>query len=116
MAIKRYETNKRWSRAVVHNGVVYFCGQVAKELVPDVAEQTRTTLEKIDELLASVGSDKSKILSATIYLKDITTFKEMNEVWDNWVPEGCAPARACIEGAATNPKELVEILIIAAVD
>jgi enamine deaminase RidA (YjgF/YER057c/UK114 family) len=116
MTITRYETNQRWSKAVVHNGTVYFCGQVAKELVPDVAEQTRTTLEKIDDLLTSVGSDKSKIISATIYLKDITTFKEMNEVWDSWVPEGCAPARACIEGAATNPDELVEICIIAAVD
>jgi enamine deaminase RidA (YjgF/YER057c/UK114 family) len=116
MDIKRYETNKRWSRAVVHNKTAYFCGQVAKELVADIKEQTRTTLEKIDTLLESVGSDKTKILSATIYLKDISMFNGMNEVWDNWVAEGLAPARACVQAQMSNPDELVEISIIAAVE
>lgn len=115
MDIKRIEANKRWSKAVIHNNVAYFCGQVAEELVPDVTEQTKTTLKKIDDLLASVGSDRKKILSATIYIKDISMLNEMNEVWDNWVPEGYAPARACIIADTTDPMQWVEIVVVAAV-
>lgn len=115
MDIKRYETKKRMSRAVAHNGTVYFCGQVAKEYVDDVKEQTKTTLEKIDELLESVGSNKEKVLSATVYIKDMSLFAEMNEVWDSWVPEGHAPARACVEAKMAREEILVEISIIAAV-
>ena len=87
MDIKRLGVNKRWSNIVIHNGVAYFCGQVAEKLVPDVTEQTKSTLKKIDDLLASIGSDRTKILSATIYIKESSMLKEMNEVWDNWVPE-----------------------------
>ncbi|PAB59035.1 RidA family protein [Anaeromicrobium sediminis] len=115
MEIKRYETKKRMSRAVVHNGTVYFCGQVAKEYVDDIKEQTRTTLEKVDELLESVGSDRTKILSATVYIKDMSLFADMNEIWDNWVPEGHAPARACVEAKMAREEILVEVSVVAAV-
>ena len=115
MSIKRLETSQRMSRAVIHNGTVYFCGQVAKDYEADITGQTRTTLEKLDALLESVGSDKTKLLSATIYLKNMNGFQAMNAVWDAWVPEGHAPARACVEAAMASPKLLVEISLIAAV-
>ncbi len=115
MTIKRQETKKRMSRAVIHNGTVYFCGQVAKDSTKGITEQTITTLEKIDELLASVGSTREDILSTTIYLNKMADFKAMNEVWDNWVPEGHAPARACVEAAMARPELLVELSVIAAV-
>lgn len=115
MSIKRLETSQRMSRAVIHNGTVYFCGQVAKDYDADITGQTRTTLEKLDALLESVGSDKTKLLSATIYIKNMDDFQAMNAVWDAWVPEGHAPARACVEAAMARPQLLVEISLIAAV-
>lgn len=115
MSIKRLETSQRMSRGVIHNGTVYFCGQVAKDYDADITGQTRTTLEKLDALLESVGSDKTKLLSATIYIKNMDDFQAMNAVWDAWVPEGHAPARACVEAAMASPKLLVEISLIAAV-
>lgn len=115
MEIKRHETEQRMSRAVVHNNTIYLCGQVAKDSTKGMAEQTMTTLEEIDELLENVGSHKNKILSATIYVKDMTLFEEMNGVWDNWVNEGFAPARACVEAKMAEEELLVEISVIAAV-
>lgn len=115
MSISRYETSARMSRVVVHNQTAYLCGQVAEDRSAGIAEQTRTMLAKVDTLLASVGSDRQQILSATIYLKDMSLFAEMNSVWDNWVPSGFAPARACVEAAMASPELLVEISVIAAV-
>lgn len=114
MTIQRFETKPRMSRAVIHNHTVYLCGQVAKDSAADITEQTRTTLEKIDELLASVGSSKEKLLSVTIYVKTMDDFQAMNAVWDAWVPEGLAPARACVEAAMARPELLVEMSVIAA--
>ncbi len=113
--IIRKETNQRMSRIVIHNETVYLCGQVAKEMVPDVGQQTRTMLEKVDELLASVGTDKTAILSATLYLKEMKDFAGMNEAWEAWVPEGHAPARACVEARMSHDEILVEVSIIASV-
>jgi len=115
MDIQRFETKQRMSRAVIHNNTVYLCGQVAKDADADMAEQTRTTLEKIDELLASVGTDKSRLLSVTIYVNDMAQFQEMNAVWDAWVPEGLAPARACVQAQMARPELRVEMSVIAAV-
>ncbi len=114
MEIKRFETQKRMSRAVVHNNTVYLCGQVAKDSTKGIKEQTITTLEKVDELLESVGSNRDKILSATIYIKDMSMFQEMNDVWDNWVNEGFAPARACVEARMAREELLVEVSVVAA--
>lgn len=115
MSITRYETSTRMSRVVVHNQTAYLCGQVAEDRSAGIEEQTRTMLAKVDTLLASVGSDRQQILSATIYLKDMSLFAEMNSVWDSWVPSGFAPARACVEAALASPELLVEISVIAAV-
>lgn len=113
--IERKETKQRMSRAVIHNGTVYFCGQVAKDSTKDITHQTTTMLEKVDELLESVGSSREKLLSATIYVKTMDDFKAMNEVWDNWVPDGHAPARACVEASMAREELLVEISVVAAV-
>ncbi len=114
--IIRQETTPRMSRAVIYNGTVFFCGQVAKEMVPEVKSQTATTLEKIDRLLESAGSDRKSILSATVYLKNMADFNDMNEVWDAWIPPGHAPARACVEARMARDEILVEISMIAAVN
>jgi len=115
MDIKRFETKPRMSRAVIYNNTVYLCGQVAKDASKGITEQTATTLEKVEELLESVGSHKDKILSATIYIKDMNDFAGMNAVWDHWVTPGMAPARACVQATMAREELLVEISIIAAV-
>jgi len=116
MEIIRKETKKRMSRTVIHNGTVYFCGQVAKDTSQDITHQTKTTLEKVDELLKSVGATRKDILSTTIYIKSMQDFKKMNEVWDNWVPEGYAPARACVQASMAREEILIELSVIAAVN
>ncbi|TPE53384.1 RidA family protein [Maribrevibacterium harenarium] len=115
MSIQRYETGARMSRVVVHNNTAYLCGQVAEDRNADITHQTQTMLAKVDDLLASVGSDREHILSATIYLKDMSLFADMNAVWDNWVPAGFAPARACVQAQMASPELLVEISVIAAI-
>lgn len=115
MAINRMETQKRMSRIVIHNDTVYLCGQVAADADKDIKEQTRTMLDKVEDLLEKSGSDKEHMLSATIYIKTMDLFAQMNEVWDNWVPEGHAPARACVEASMARQELLVEISVIAAV-
>ena len=114
MTIERYQTNARMSRVVVHNQTVYLCGQVAEDRNADITDQTRTMLAKVDQLLESVGSNREKLLSATVYLKDMADFAGMNAVWDDWVPAGHAPARACVEAAMAAPELRVEISVIAA--
>jgi enamine deaminase RidA (YjgF/YER057c/UK114 family) len=113
--IKRAEIGPRMSQAVSHGNTVYLAGQVAQRKPGgSVTEQTTDILAKVDELLAGAGSDKTKLLSATIWLTDIGTFAEMNKVWDAWVAEGCTPARACVEAKLASPGYNVEIAIIAA--
>lgn len=112
MTIERFETGKRMSQAVVHGGLVFLAGQVA--LGASVDEQTRNILDQIDMLLDRAGSDRTKILSATIWLADMSTFAEMNAVWDAGVPEGHAPARATVEAKLAAPEFAVEIAVIAA--
>jgi len=112
--IERLDTANRMSKAVIHNNTVYFCGQVAKDIPADIANQTMTTLEKIEDLLDRVGSDKSKLLSVTVYIADMKYFSAMNEVWDAWVEPGTAPARACVEAKMARPELLVEMSVIAA--
>jgi enamine deaminase RidA (YjgF/YER057c/UK114 family) len=115
MAITRMETKQRMSRIVIHNDTIYLCGQVAEDAEKGIQEQTRTMLDKVDVLLEQAGSDRKHILSATIYLKNMDLFTEMNEIWDKWVPEGYAPARACVEASMAREELLVEISVIAAV-
>jgi enamine deaminase RidA (YjgF/YER057c/UK114 family) len=114
MSIARSQTNSRMSQLVIHNSTVYLSGQVANDRKADISVQTQQVLDKIDVLLNEAGSDKSKILSAQIWLANIGHFSAMNEIWDAWVPEGNAPARACIEARLAAPDLLVEIGITAA--
>lgn len=114
MTIKRKETKKRMSKVVIHNETIYLCGQVAEDATKGIQEQTKTMLDKVDVLLEQSGSDKEHILSATIYIKSTDHFTEMNEIWDSWVPEGHAPARACVQASMAREELLVEISVIAA--
>ncbi|MEH6530861.1 MAG: RidA family protein [Photobacterium frigidiphilum] len=111
--IERLETGARMSRIVKHNGTIYLCGQVCKDATQGIKEQTETMLEKVEALLEQAGSDKEHMLSATLYIKDMKDFAEMNAVWDSWVPEGHAPARACVEASMARDVLLVEISVIA---
>lgn len=115
MSIKRLKAGPRMSQAVVHGSTVYLAGQVAGDPVPDVKKQTQQILAEIDALLASAGTDKTKLLSATIWLADIRTFADMNAVWDGWVSPGNTPARATVEAKLAGPQYLVEIGVIAAI-
>ncbi|SHJ79090.1 Enamine deaminase RidA, house cleaning of reactive enamine intermediates, YjgF/YER057c/UK114 family [Rubritalea squalenifaciens DSM 18772] len=114
MPIERQETKQRMSRIVKHNGTIYLCGQVCADASKDIREQTQTMLDKVDALLLQAGSDRQNMLSATVYLRDMKDFAAMNEVWDAWVPEGHAPARACVEARMARPELLVEVSVIAA--
>lgn len=115
MSIKRIGAGARMSKAVVHGGVVYTAGQVADAAKGgSVADQTREILGLIDTILEEAGSDKSKILSATIYLADIATFSELNSIWDAWVDKSAPPARATVEARLVAPDYKVEIAVIAA--
>ena len=115
MQIVRQDVSTRMSSIVIHNGTVYLCGQVAKDKMTDISTQTHTMLEEVDALLLQAGSQRDHILSATIYLKNMQDYDAMNQVWDNWVPTGHAPARACVQAAIAEPEYLVEVSIIAAV-
>lgn len=116
MTIKRLETNDRMSQAVIHGDTVYLAGQVAlKAPGASVAEQTRAILDQIDALLAEAGTDKSKALTATIWLTSMDDFAEMNSVWDEWSKGGNAPCRAAVESPRlASPDFTVEIGLIAA--
>lgn len=114
MQISRHQTSERMSRVVIHGETIYLCGQVAKDDAADIKGQTLTTLEKVGELLQSVGSDKSRLLTVTVYLADMAYFKQMNEVWDAWMTPGAAPARACVEASLARPELLVEMSVTAA--
>jgi enamine deaminase RidA (YjgF/YER057c/UK114 family) len=113
MTLQRFETNARMSQMVIHNETIYLAGQVG-DSSGDIAEQTRSMLVKVDKLLAEAGSDKTKILQATIWVANMGDFAKMNEVWDQWVPEGHSPGRACCEARLATPEYKVEIIIIAA--
>ncbi|HYF55346.1 MAG TPA: RidA family protein [Salinarimonas sp.] len=113
--IQRFEPGPRMSNAVAHGGLVFTAGQVAERARgASVTEQTRDVLAFIDEALADAGTDKTRLLSAQIWLTDISTFGEMNAVWDAWVAPGCAPARATVEAKLANPDFKVEIMVVAA--
>ena len=111
--IKRIGIGKRMSEAAVCNGIVWVAGQVGTP-GDSVADQTRTCLAEVDRILAEAGSDKTRILSAQIWLADIGSFAEMNAVWDEWVPQGNTPARATGEARLATPDYKVEVIVTAA--
>ena len=114
--IERLHSGPRMSKIVRHGGVVYLCGQTASgvEGLVDVAAQTSEMLDRVERLLIEAGSDKARILAATIHLKDMTDFAAMNAVWEAWLPQGAAPARTTVEARLASDKLLVEITVTAA--
>jgi enamine deaminase RidA (YjgF/YER057c/UK114 family) len=112
--ITRIGLGARMSEAAVYNGVAYLAGQVGTP-GGDVTQQTKDALAEVDRILALAGSDKTRILSAQIWLADIATFAQMNAVWDAWVPQGHTPARATGESKLATPDYLVEVIVVAAV-
>jgi enamine deaminase RidA (YjgF/YER057c/UK114 family) len=112
--IERINPGKRFCAAVVHGSTVYLAGQVASDPAADLKAQARDVLAQIDRLLGELGSSKSRLLSATIYLADMADFGAMNEVWDAWVPQGAMPARATVQATLARPEYKIEIQAIAA--
>ena len=114
MSIQRFHVGPRLSEMAVHNGTIYLAGQVAEDASQDISGQTRQILAAIDKLLAEVGSDKTQILSTTIYIADMADFAGMNTAWDAWVVPGATPPRATVEASLAKPGYKVEIQLIAA--
>ncbi|MEH6825164.1 MAG: RidA family protein [Motiliproteus sp.] len=112
--IKRQLSNARMSQIVSYNATVYLAGQVAKDPSQDMADQTRQILAQIDSLLEQAGTDKSRLLSANIWVSDIREFQSMNEIWDAWVDKQNPPVRACVEARLARPELRVEIQVVAA--
>jgi enamine deaminase RidA (YjgF/YER057c/UK114 family) len=113
--IRRIVTNRRRGRAVVYNGLIFVGGQAADDRSQDIRGQTKQALEKIDKVLADAGSDKTRILSAQIWLQNIARdFAGMNEIWDAWIGSDASPARATAQCEMGAPDVLVEIIITAA--
>lgn len=111
--IERMETGQRMSKIVKHGGVAYLCGQVGAG--ESIIDQTQDCLARVDALLKQAGSSREHILQATIWVADMADFAQMNAVWDAWVPEGHAPARACGEAKLARPELKVEVIVTAAV-
>lgn len=115
MSIQHLHTQARFSEVTIHNGVVYLAGQLASDFSGDILQQTKETFAAIDQFLADADSDKSRILSATIYLKDIEKdYAAFNSVWDQWMSDVKAAPRTCLEAKLYHPDVLVEITIVAA--
>jgi enamine deaminase RidA (YjgF/YER057c/UK114 family) len=114
--IKRIGVAARYSDLVIHGNTAYFSGYVPEtSLGQSVTEQTRDVLAQIEQSLTEIGSDKSKLLQATIWLTDMASYDEMNAVWDAWVVTGHTPARACVQARLANPDYALEIQVVAAV-
>jgi enamine deaminase RidA (YjgF/YER057c/UK114 family) len=114
-SINRVGVAARYSDLVIHGDKAYFSGYVPETSIgQSVTEQTRDILGQIEQSLAEIGSDKSRLLQATIWLKDMSSYDEMNAVWDAWVVKGETPARACVESKLADPDYALEIQVIAA--
>jgi len=112
--IERIDQSARRSRALIHNGIVYLSGQVPDDRSVDVAGQTRQVLAKVDELLEEAGTDKTRVLTAQIWLRTMDDFASMNAVWDAWVTPGRTPTRCCGKVELNDPHCRVEIVVTAA--
>ena len=110
--VERIGVGPHLSHAAIYNGVVYLSGVVSPG--KSVRQQTKNILERVDKLLAAAGTDKTKLLSVTIWLADMRSFEDMNSVWDKWIPAGATPARATVEAKLASPAYAVEIGLIAA--
>ncbi len=115
MSIQRFDVGPRMSEMAVHNGTVYLAGQIAEDGSQDITGQTQQVLAAIDKLLARAGSDKSKIMRAQNYIKDLADFAAMNAVWEAWVVPGHTPPRATVQANLARPEWKIEMVVTAAV-
>ncbi|MEG0821076.1 MAG: RidA family protein [Burkholderiaceae bacterium] len=113
-SIRRLHCGPRMSEAVIYNGMVYLAGQVAEDAEQDITGQTEQVLSAIDALLAEAGTDKSRLLTAQIFIKDLADFPAMNTVWEQWVVPGNTPTRATVKADLARPGWKVEIVVTAA--
>ena len=114
MTIEHSDSGNILSRATIHNGIIYVCGHTADDKSLDAKGQTEQILSKIDDRLAKCGSDKSKLLMATIYLSNMDDKQKMNEAWTAWLGSLKRPARACVGAPLGSAETLVEIVVSAA--
>ncbi|HEV7254748.1 MAG TPA: RidA family protein [Mesorhizobium sp.] len=114
MTIERLEDGPRFCRVLKHNGTVYLAGMTADDLSGDTTHQTRQVLAKIDRHLAAAGADKTKLLTATVWLRDIADFEMMNAAWDAWIDRSAMPVRATVEARLAGDGYRVEIMVTAA--
>jgi enamine deaminase RidA (YjgF/YER057c/UK114 family) len=114
MSIVRHGVTRRYADSVVHGGTVYLV-EVPPDLDADITAQTAGLLASAERLLGQAGSDRSRLLMVTIYLADMADYAAMNAIWDDWLPGGCAPARACVEARLADPRMRVEMVFTAAV-
>ncbi|WP_154124962.1 RidA family protein [Grimontia hollisae] len=114
MKIHRINPTNRWSDVTVFNGIAHFVEVPESDLNADIKGQTEQVLAQAEEMLASVGSDKTRILSVTIYITDFDNLPALNAVWDNWFEPGTAPSRACVKAELGDPDYLVEMAFVAA--
>jgi enamine deaminase RidA (YjgF/YER057c/UK114 family) len=115
MTIERLVDGPRFCRALTHNGTLYLSGMTADDLTGDTTAQTRDVLAKIDGFLAKAGTDKTRVLSAVVWLRDIADFEKMNAAWDAWIDKNAMPVRATIEARLAGDDYRVEIMVTAAV-
>lgn len=114
MTIQRFDNGSRFCRVLSYNGTVYLAGMTADDTDGNVVAQTQAVLGKIDHFLAMAGSDKTKLLSAVIWLRDIADFDKMNMVWDRWIDRSALPVRATVEARLAGDAYRVEIMVTAA--
>lgn len=115
--IERKHTNARMSKIVCHQGLIFLCGQTAvggASAHGDITAQVQETLERVDALLAEAGSDRSRILTAIVHLRDISNFSAMNVVWESWLAPGSAPARTTVQAKLASENILFEVTVTAA--
>lgn len=115
MSIQRFNPSLRWSDATLFNGIAHFV-EVPNNTQCAMPEQIKQVLTQADATLAAIGSDKSQLLSATIYITEKENFSFLNAAWEEWLPVGCAPSRACVKVELLNPDMLVEIAFVAVVN
>ncbi len=114
MDIKRINPTPRWSDATVFNGLAHFV-EIAADSSEDITNQATQILTQAEKTLASIGSNKARILSVTIYITDLSHLTVFNEIWEKWLPFACAPSRACLKVELADPALLIEIAFVAAV-
>ena len=115
MVIRHIDPGPRLSEATISGNRIHCSGMIPEDTSRDITSQVEQTLAEIDSLLAKGGSDKTKILSAVIWLADISDFAAMNAVWDAWVVPGQTPARATVQAKLNDPKMKIEIMVVAAI-